>query len=206
LSTRPVSIGGEFTLEGVLHSPEAGAPLPGVVVCHPHPLYGGNMHNNLVVAVCQALAEAGITALRFNFRGVGGNSGGYGDGRGERDDIRAALGFLAGGEGIDRERLGLCGYSFGGGVAMAVSDDRRVKALALISPAVATETDWERWGEFGGPKMIIGGGLDDIVTADGLRRNAGEDELTVVAEADHFWSGYEGTAAAAVTGFFEANL
>jgi len=205
LKSRPVSIGGgEFTLEGVLHSPEADAPGPAVTVCHPHPLYGGNMHNNLVVAVCEALAEAGITALRFNFRGVGGSAGSHGDGVGERDDVKAALGFLAGGERIDPERIGLGGYSFGGGVAMAAAD-RRTKALALISPA-ADEADWAKLREFGGPKMIIGGGRDDIVTADGLRRNAGKTELKVVDGADHFWFGHEETAAAAVTGFFQANL
>lgn len=206
MKTRAVNIGGEFTLEGVLHSPKADTPLPAVAVCHPHPLYGGNMHNNVVVAVCESLAEAGIMALRFNFRGVGSSSGGYGGGRGERDDIKAALGFLAGSEGIDPERIGLGGYSFGGGMVMAASRDRRVKALALISPAVETVTDWAKLGEFGGPKMIIGGGRDDIVTADGLRRNAGKTELKVVAEADHFWFGCEETAAAAVAGFFEANL
>src|SRR5438093_13487786 len=63
---------GVLTLEGALNLPER-TPAPGIVVCHPHPMYGGDMHNNVVDAVCQTAAADGIVALRFNFRGAGGS-------------------------------------------------------------------------------------------------------------------------------------
>jgi len=82
-SARPITFTSEdLTLEGILHEP-ALTPFPAAIVCHPHPLYGGDMNNNVVVAVCQALAEAGIAGLRFNYRGVGRSEGKYGDGLAE---------------------------------------------------------------------------------------------------------------------------
>jgi alpha/beta superfamily hydrolase len=83
-SSRPITFTSEgLILEGILHQP-ASTPFPAAVVCHPHPLYGGDMNNAVVVAVCQALAEAGIASLRLNYRGVGRSEGKYGDGLGER--------------------------------------------------------------------------------------------------------------------------
>ena len=64
-----------LTLEGIIALPDGEGPFPGVVMCHPHPLMGGNMDNNVVVAVTFGLADAGIASLRFNFRGVGNSQG-----------------------------------------------------------------------------------------------------------------------------------
>jgi alpha/beta superfamily hydrolase len=114
---------GELTLVGVLHRPQ-GTGLPAVAVCHPHPLYGGDMENNVVVSLCGALADAGVAALRFNFRGVGGSGGSHGGGIGERQDALAALDFLAGVAGVDGGGLGLAGYSFGALVALGAADER----------------------------------------------------------------------------------
>src|SRR3989449_10367061 len=86
---------GALILEGVLDLPER-TPAPGIVVCHPHPMYGGDMHNNVVDAVCQTAAADGIVALRFNFRGAGGSEGTYDNGVGGQDDGGAALAYLRG--------------------------------------------------------------------------------------------------------------
>ena len=112
---------GDITLEGVWHLPESSGPLPAVIVCHPHSLYGGNMSNNIVFGVCQALALNEIAALRFNFRGVGKSGGEFGGGAAEQEDVRAALDLVLSTPNIDPERIGLAGYSFGGGVALAVA-------------------------------------------------------------------------------------
>ena len=135
---------GDLQLEGELQLPEGNGPFPVVTVCHPHPLYGGDMDNNVVMAVYFALVKSSIAALRFNFRGVGNSSGSYGEGVGEQDDLQAALDFLSILKEIDSSRIGLAGYSFGGMVAAHVAiKDNRIKQLALISPAL-NETDWIR--------------------------------------------------------------
>jgi alpha/beta superfamily hydrolase len=115
-------------LEGIFERPKGEAPFPAVAVCHPHPLYGGDMHNNVVSVICQALAQESIATLRFNFRGVGRSEGSHEEGIGEQDDVSAALDFLESREGIDRGRIGLAGYSFGTKVAMPV-------ALPRVSPS-----------------------------------------------------------------------
>src|ERR1019366_6604135 len=83
-------------LEGILKPEEAGIrPHYASVICHPHPLYGGTMHNKVVFKVTQTLQAQNIPALRFNFRGVGRSTGTYDEGRGEMDDVRHALEFLS---------------------------------------------------------------------------------------------------------------
>ena len=77
----------DLILEGMTVVPESKGPFPGVVVCHPHSLYGGEMNNNVVVPICQALAQASIASLRFNFRGVGASQGKFAEGIGEREDV-----------------------------------------------------------------------------------------------------------------------
>src|SRR6516165_3335147 len=86
----PVSHG---RLEALLREP-AGPVVAAAVVCHPHPLHGGTMNNNVVYRVAKALVDAGVAALRFNFRGVGGSTGQHAEGVGEEEDVRAALAYL----------------------------------------------------------------------------------------------------------------
>src|SRR5207245_6014841 len=103
-------------------------PRYAALVCHPHPLYGGTMHNKVVFKVAQSLQMLGMPALRFNFRGVGRSIGTYDEGRGEMDDVRFALEFLS------RRYPGLpvilAGFSFGAYVGMHVAAvDDRVRAM-----------------------------------------------------------------------------
>ena len=86
---------GSIVLEGVLELPDtAGAPYAAAVICHPHPLYGGNMYNNVTSALKKGLLELGIACLRFNFRGTGQSEGAHGEGVDELEDVRAALDYL----------------------------------------------------------------------------------------------------------------
>ncbi|MDD5288422.1 MAG: CocE/NonD family hydrolase, partial [Dehalococcoidales bacterium] len=145
---------GGVQLEGVLHLPEGTGRFPAVVICHPHPLYGGDMDNNVVVAICSALVKSAIVCLRFNFRGAGDSGGSFGGGVGEQDDVKAALDFLANSPQIDSMRIGLAGYSFGGSVVLPVAlMDSRVKQLALISPALK-EAGWAQLKDYVLPKLI----------------------------------------------------
>jgi hypothetical protein len=207
VATEPVRFpSGDLTLVGVLHRPQ-GSGLPGVAVCHPHPLYGGDMENNVVVALCRALAEGGVAALRFNFRGVGGSAGSYGAGFGERQDARAALEFLAEQPEVGGDRLGLAGYSFGALVALTAAD-KRLRALAAVSPpAGGLDTTSPRVSV---PTLLISGDQDEIASADRLPEMAeslGQPcEVRSVAGADHFWWGHEEALTTAVLDFFRARL
>ena len=211
---------GELTLVGVLHRPDDSnlerrasnfeLRRPGVAVCHPHPLYGGDMENNVVVALCRALAAGGLTALRFNFRGVEGSGGSHGGGLAEREDARAALDFLAGLDAVDGECLGLAGYSFGALVALSASDER-LRALAAVSPPAGglDIASVQR----GVPTLLISGDRDEIAPAARLPEMAAslqlltpKDEVRSVAGADHFWWGHEEALAAAVVEFFRGHL
>ena len=197
---------GDLTLEALLHRPPA-APHPAVVVCHPHPLFGGDMHNSVVVGVCQALVDANIAALRFNFRGVGFSQGGFGDGIGERDDVLAALAYLRGLEGVDPAKVGLVGYSFGAAMSLLAADEE-VMALAAISPP-SIGSAIPRLA-VGCPTLLIAGDRDDVAPTGWLTPLAGaigsHCRVEVVPGADHFWWGHEEKLAQTVAAFLRDSL
>lgn len=195
---------GEFPLEAAWHRPDGSGPFPAVIVCHPHPLYGGDMSNNIVFRLCQALAERSIAALRFNFRGVGRSGGSYGGGTGEQADLRAALAHVRSAPDID-DRIGLAGYSFGASVAVPVAaGDGGVRLLALVSPALS-DTGWEQLKGYGKPRLVIAGDSDFVIPEPDLRRHcqdmAGAGQYQVIAGADHFWAGFEAEVAERVSRF-----
>ena len=198
-----------LTLEGVWHFPEGTGPFPAVIVCHPHPLYGGSMSSNIVYYICQALALNNIAALRFNLRGVGKSQGNFSGGIYEQEDVRAALDFALSEENIDPERMGLAGYSFGGGVAAAVAvREERVKMLALVSPAFMY--GGEELKGYLKPKYIIIGEEDSMVAPEGVGKAVEAmpepKRFEIIPGADHFWGGLEEEVARRVTGFFTEGL
>jgi alpha/beta superfamily hydrolase len=197
-----------IVLEGILEKPEGEPPVPAVAVCHPHPLYGGDMYNNVVSVICQALAQESVASLRFNFRGVGRSEGNHEEGVGEQDDVVAALDFLQSSDGVDKGRLGLAGYSFGTRVVMPVAlRDSRVRAVALVSPFL-DDADWQRVKTYGVPKLFICGSEDSFISPHKVKRLVGEaalpSECEVVFGADHFWCGFEGKIGRKVADFFKA--
>ena len=197
---------GDILLEGIWHFPAAAILPPVVIVCHPHPLYGGNMTNNVVLAICQALAEQSIAAFRFNFRGAGNSGGEYGGGVGEQADVKSALAVISSNPDTDSKRIGLAGYSFGAGVALPVAlQDERVKRLALVSPALSV-AGWEQLKKYPGPKLLIAGDADSVISREQLGQYAadfaGPPDCQMVPGADHFWQGYEEEAGRRVARFF----
>ena len=199
---------GRLHLEGVLltptPSPGPRSPVAGVVLCHPHPLYGGSMDNNVIYAVSKALVEKGMAALRFNFRGVGRSEGSHDHGRGKVEAARAALAFLAGQEGVDGFRMGLMGYSFGGTVALAAAQKGEgVKAVAAVSPPEIPATSVSI------PRLIVCGTRDPLAPTDRIlaeNERSGGGTVEIVKGADHFWGGYEEEMAGLVSAFFARHL
>jgi alpha/beta superfamily hydrolase len=131
-----LGLSGEPSLEArISASPEADRA---VVLCHPHPLYGGTMHSAVIVAIARLLADKGgerVATLRFNYRGVGASEGRYGEGLGEVMDARAALRALA--ARAPRAKVTMCGYSFGTWVGLrAAAIEGNVERVALVAPAV----------------------------------------------------------------------
>jgi hypothetical protein len=189
-----------LALKGLLFRGEKGKGH--IVLCHPHPLYGGDMYNNVIEVVQSTLAQKGYSTLRFNFRGIGGSEGGYGEGIGEVEDVRGAVAFVAAeGDGP----LYLAGYSFGAYVgATGVAADNRVKALVCISPPVAMY-DFTSLSKEGRPKLIVAGERDFICPVpqvEELFRSLSQPKvLRLVPGADHFWWVMEALVAVSVVDF-----
>ena len=107
----------------------------GVIFCHPHPQYGGNMYNSVINTAVEAAFQEGLATLRFNFRGVGESGGSYGEGIGEMEDVEAAINYLSSRLQDPNLPLILLGYSFGAwtGLPVAVKDGR-IKGMVAIAP------------------------------------------------------------------------
>ena len=161
------------------------------VVCHPHPLFGGTMHNKVVYQTAKSLDALGLSVLRFNFRGAGLSAGKHDRGQGEQDDVRTALDFLA------REYAGnpllLAGFSFGCWVGLRVGcEDSRVAALIGLGTPI-NSTDFSFLLRCDKPRLFVQGDKDKFGDAAKLKNLvtslAGEKQLVVVEGADHFFAG-----------------
>ncbi len=171
---------------------QAGTGAGGVLITHPHPLYGGSMDNNVVWTAKQAFASRGAATLRFNFRGVGSSSGSFGQGLAEVADVKAALAYLA------SRTAGpylLAGYSFGAAVAARamLAGLEGVEAL-LIAPPIAF-MDLAFLPQVPRLAGIVVGDTDELCPLEDLRRllaqRADPVPLEVVGQADHFFLGAE---------------
>jgi len=163
----------------------------GVVITHPHPLYGGSMYNNVVESLVYAYQQAGYATLRFNFRGVGSSQGKYDDGQGEQEDVKAALHYLA---EQGKNVVDLAGYSFGAWVnALARPEGDIVQRMVMVSPPVA-------FLDFGPPqsipqlRLVVAGGRDEIAPSELIKTilpnwNSSA-RLEIIEGADHFYGAY----------------
>jgi len=164
----------------------------GVVVTHPHPLYGGEMRNNVVEAIIQAYRADGYSTLRFNFRGVGKSEGSYDDGRGEQEDVGAALKLLS---GRGKRSIDLAGYSFGAWVnALGLEKFEQAQRVIMVSPPVSF-VDFSFLGHSPRIKLVICGTRDEIAEYKRVEKMLTkwneQAVFRVIQGADHFYSGYE---------------
>jgi alpha/beta superfamily hydrolase len=177
-----------------------------VILCHPHPLYGGSMDNNVVYTLSETLTQSSLASFRFNFRGVGSSQGEFGDGIGEQEDVKAAISFVSTVKELDSGRIGLAGYSAGAAFALPVgANDARINALAAISPPL-TMFEFDLLKQCPKPKLFVSGSNDDYTPAsrflESCRSLSEPKECEVIEGADHFWRGCESSVAAEVAAFF----
>ncbi|MSQ22190.1 MAG: alpha/beta fold hydrolase [Dehalococcoidia bacterium] len=201
---------GSIILEGRLSLPQGGGQLPGVVLCHPHPLHGGDMDNNVLQGITEALEGSQMAVLAFNFRGVGRSQGTHDNGKGEVDDALAAARCLAGNPSVDRDRIVIVGYSFGAVVALrAAARDEGFQAVALVAcPTRSLESPEVQ--AIRQPKLFIHGDMDNVVQMDQFnsiaQRFPQSTEIEVLPGADHFLQGYELQVGERVADFFASAL
>jgi uncharacterized protein len=190
-------------LEAILMHPE-GAPAAAAVVCHAHPLHGGMMHFKVVFRAAKALQHHGLAVLRFNFRGVGRSEGTHDHGRGEQDDVRAALDEMA------RRFPGLPqvlgGFSFGSVMAARVGGlDERVRAQFVLGLPLGSLEDTSYLQGVTKPRLFVQGEQDVYGGGEAMRafveRLPPPRELVVVPGADHFFTGHLDALQAAVDGW-----
>jgi alpha/beta superfamily hydrolase len=181
-----IASSGGVTLEAEMHSPHE--PRLAVVVAHPQPQFGGDMHSNVVSAVFRSAPGMGVAALRFNFRGVGASTGVPGNGPAERDDLRAALDHCA--TESPSLPLAIAGYSFGAEIALTV-DHPRSLGWFVVSPVfrlfppeqVVASTDPR-------PKRLLIAEHDQYAPPVGARestRGWTATTIEVAAMTDHFF-------------------
>ena len=197
---------GDLTLEGALHLPEGTGRFPGVVLCHPHPRYGGDMYNVIVASLADRLCAAGIAALRFNFRGVDLSEGEFDGGAGEIQDAAEAMNFLSLRDEVDASRIGIAGYSFGAAIALAAASQNSI-AQAIVSIACPSRVFNEISArELLLPKLLILGEHDHDFPMQQFRfmarRYTEPKSIEIIRGADHFFGGHVSEVTALATDFF----
>jgi hypothetical protein len=176
-------------LEALLQEREGFQHAITAVVCHPHPLYGGTMHNKVAHRVASALFSLDVAVLRFNFRGVGKSAGTYDQGQGELEDARCALRELE--RRFPNARRWCAGFSFGSWVASRLTaSEPSIERLLMIAPGVHTQT-FEEMRTLTRPKVIVQGMGDEICRPENLLRVyptwAEPKRLIEIAQASHFF-------------------
>ena len=171
----------------------------GAVISHPHPLMGGDMGNSIVEILAETLFAAGISTLRFNFRGGGQSTGSFDDGRGEQDDLLAAVAFMKE-QGV-RDILP-AGYSFGAWVTAGILNRKKLLPALLVSPPVALfGFDFPAYQ--GRVALIVCGDHDPYSPAEQIKSVAAElaCRLDIIPDTDHFFQSQEETLAASIDNF-----
>ena len=194
----------QWDLEGLYHESDSGL---GVVITHPHPLYGGDMFNPVVEAIADAYRKQRFATLRFNFRGTGQSGGAYDQGIGEQDDVAGAIAFL-------KERgitgIHLSGYSFGSYVnAMAMQKGLSVEGATLVAPPVAF-IEFREGIRLPTLTAVVAGSRDEFAPPPQIRRHLSQwnpdSRFHIIEGADHFYFGYLDEVTATLSGHIQHSI
>lgn len=199
----PASVG---QLEAILKEPQGKAK--GIaLVCHPHPLGGGTMHNKVVFRVAAGLVDAGLITLRFNFRGVGASDGEH-DGKAETQDVRDALDYLA--ETYPNQEITLAGFSFGTrmGSEVAMNDERVVRLISIGTP-VDKYDDFDYLEDLHKPILFVHGDSDEFGALENVQKliaKVPNAELVYFENCGHFFDAHLNELREAVKNWTQAQI
>jgi len=196
-------------LEAILWTPEQiQRPPLAALLCHPHPLFGGTMHNKVVYNAAKSLDALGVPVLRFNFRGAGLSSGEHDRGQGEKDDVRAALDFLM--AEFPATPLLLAGFSFGAWVGLRAGCEHPRVSYLIGLGIPANSADFSFLDQCAKPKLFVHGSNDQFGAVDKVKAlissSPGENRLVVVEGADHFFAGKLDELDASITNWLSGVL
>lgn len=198
LKAEPLMLNGpQGSVEAIWHPVQDEHEDRAALLCHPHPLFDGTMHNKVVSTLAKTFAEFGVSSLRFNFRGVGKSEGEYANGEGETEDAYAMVNWLQEQQGI--RKLYIAGFSFGSYVAASLanrllesSSSMNLEHLVLIAPPVQ-KFDYDRIFPLSCNTTLVISGADEVVPTeqvyDFAKRYADSMNLIDMIEASHFFHG-----------------
>ncbi len=198
----------EINLEAEYFLSKSNIKNPVVLICHPHPQYGGNMYNNVVSGVFNKLIENDISCLRFNFRGVGRSSGTHSNGTGELNDVQTCIDFLA--KKKNFERIIICGYSYGAAIGCSAINysNKIVSYISISFPWDFMGVKYKNLSQSNKPKLFIQGNQDTIAHYDKFEENFNyysEPKVSrIIDGADHFYWGYEERISNEVIDFYKS--
>lgn len=184
-------------LTGLMHQGKNDSPA--IVLAAPHPNFGGTMDFYLLADLVREFSKQRITTLRFNYRGVSPSTGSFGGGSGELDDVLKAVEFIRKQQNVNRERIGLVGYSFGGSLVLMAAEKANAKAVVSISPQVnpsETRLDTTEYARrITCPVLLIHGAADETVPYSDSKQiyealeKSKEKDIELVDGANHMYSG-----------------
>jgi alpha/beta superfamily hydrolase len=198
-----------FILEGILHEPRRTEPeqkAPVVILCHPHPV-SSDMHDPLISSLAINLAENGMLALRFNFRGVGKSAGQQTDGNMEPLDLAGAIHFALAQPGVNHAKVAVIGHAFGANIALTYAPyDRRIRTIVAVS-LLLYRIPPNNQKLFDGPLLFITGEDDQVCPLYKLQpfveQQKGRKGIKVITGARHLMRGYENVAVATIMKYMQ---
>jgi alpha/beta superfamily hydrolase len=194
-------------LEALLETPQRVGVIGCAVICHPHPLHGGTMHNKVVHILARGFLRQGFIVLRFNFRGVNDSEGDFDEGKGELNDVFAALDFLS--NNYPDLPLWIAGFSFGAAMAVHAASKRDTAGLVSIAPAVSRFAKYLS-SQPDCPWLILQGDHDELVDVEETIAWVNEldpgPELQILEGAEHFFHGKLVLLRDAVEAFIEKHV
>ena len=185
----------DIKLEAELFLSKLGTENVLILICHPHPQYGGNMFNNVVSGVFNKLVRNDISCIRFNFRGVGRSTGSHSNGTGELSDVHACIDFVINERKF--EKIFLCGYSYGAAIGCSAVgySDKIVGYISISFPWDFMGSKYKELSQSSKPKLFIQGDKDTVAHYGNFQKNfdyyLDPKKKKIVEGADHFYGNYE---------------